>query len=159
MSRLPSKVSHGFATLPKRPSVRPAGHRSVIALAHGPHAVDTGGMTRWILPLLAVLACKGSPPPQRATSGGAPVYEVSVTEKGFEPVRVEVAPGSEVVLRFTRKVADTCADAVVVQGDPVKHMLPQDKPIEVRLTSPRSGQVRFACGMDMYRGAVVVTGG
>jgi plastocyanin domain-containing protein len=119
-------------------------------------------MIRWTLPLLVLLACKPSQPsqpPRRPTSGGAPVYDVSVTAKGFEPVRIEVPPDREVVLRFTRKVADTCADAVVVQGDPVKHMLPQDKPIEVRLTSPRSGQVRFACGMDMYRGAVVVTGG
>jgi plastocyanin domain-containing protein len=132
-----------------------------MALARGRPRIDTEFMIRWTLPLLALLACKPSQPTQLQppTSGGAPVYDVSVTAKGFEPVRVEVPPDRQVVLRFTRKVADTCADAVVVQGDPVKHMLPQDKPVEVRLTSPRSGQVRFACGMDMYRGAVVVTGG
>ena len=119
-------------------------------------------MIRWTLPLLVLLACKPSQPSrplQRPISDGDPVYDVSVTAKGFEPARIEVPPEREAVLRFTRKVAETCADAVVLPGDPVKHMLPQDKPIEVRLTSPRSGQVRFACGMDMYRGAVVVTGG
>jgi plastocyanin domain-containing protein len=130
-----------------------------MALAPRRSAIDTGAMTRWMFPLLAVLACKGSPPPQRPTSGGAPVYEVSVTEKGFEPARIEVPADREVVLRFTRKVAESCADAVVVQGDPVKHMLPQDKTVEVRLTAPKTGQVRFACPMDMYRGAIVVTGG
>ena len=82
-----------------------------------------------------------------------------MTEKGFEPARIEVPADREVVLRFTRKVAESCADAVVVQGDPVKHMLPQDKTVEVRLTAPKTGQVRFACPMDMYRGAIVVTGG
>jgi plastocyanin domain-containing protein len=112
-----------------------------------------------MLPLLAALACKASPPPQGPTSGAAPVYDVSVTEKGFEPARIEVPADREVVLRFTRKVAESCADAVVVQGDPVKHMLPQDKPVEVRLTAPKTGQVRFACPMDMYQGAIVVTGG
>ena len=119
-------------------------------------------MVRWTLPLLVLLACKPSQPTPSAqppTSGGAPIYDVAVTSKGFEPVRIEVPPSREVVLRFTRKVAETCADAVVVQGDPVKHMLPKDKPIEVRLTAPKSGQVRFACPMDMYRGAIVVTGG
>jgi plastocyanin domain-containing protein len=130
-----------------------------MALAPCRAAIDTGAMTRWMLPLLAVLACKASPLPQRPTSGGAPVYDVSVTEKGFEPARIEVPADRELVLRFTRKVAETCADAVVVQGDPVKHMLPQDKTVEVRLTAPKTGQVRFACPMDMYRGAVVVTGG
>ena len=118
-------------------------------------------MARRILPLLLFLACKPSQPSQGAhspTSGTTPVYDVSVTKNGFEPTRIEVPPGREVVLRFTRKVADTCATSVVVQGDPVKHMLPLDKPIEVRLTSPKTGEVRFACGMDMYRGAVVVSG-
>jgi len=130
-----------------------------MALAPGRPRIDTGRMTRWTLPLLAVLACKASPSPQRPTSGGAPVYDVSVTEKGFEPARLEVPADRELVLRFTRKVAESCADAVVVQGDPVKHMLPQDKTVEVRLTAPKTGQVRFACPMDMYRGAIVVTGG
>ena len=114
-----------------------------------------------ILPFcLLVIACRSSqqaaPPP---TSDGAPVYPVSVTSRGFEPVRVEVQPNRDVVLRFTRKVKDTCGDSVVVQGDAVKHMLPLDKPVDVRLHSPKSGEVRFACGMDMYRGTVVVAGG
>jgi plastocyanin domain-containing protein len=117
-------------------------------------------MTRWILALFALLACRASQQSaQPPTSDGTPVYAVSVTSNGFEPLRVEVPPDKDVVLRFTRKVKDTCADSVVVQGDAVKHMLPLDKPIDVRLRSPKSGQVRFACGMDMYRGAVVVAGG
>jgi plastocyanin domain-containing protein len=130
-----------------------------MALAPERSSIDTGAMTRWLLPLLAVLGCKASPPSQRPTPNGPPVYDVSVTRNGFEPVRIEVPPDREVVLRFTRKVAETCADAVVVQGDPVKHMLPQDKTVEVRLTAPKTGQVRFACPMDMYAGAIVVTGG
>jgi plastocyanin domain-containing protein len=117
-------------------------------------------MPRWILPLLVLLACRASQQStQPPTSDGAPVYAVSVTSRGFEPVRIEVPPDRDVVLRFTRKVKETCADSVVIQGDAVKHMLPLDKAIDVRLRSPKSGQVRFACGMDMYRGAVVVAGG
>jgi len=117
-------------------------------------------MPRWMIPLLLLLACRSSQQSTQApTSGGAAAYAVSVTSRGFEPTRVEVPPDREVVLRFTRKVKDTCADSVVVQGDAVKHMLPLDKPVDVRLRSPKSGQVRFACGMDMYRGAVVVAGG
>ena len=119
-------------------------------------------MLRWILPVLVLLSCKPSQSSQVApspTSGAAPVYDVSVTQKGFEPTRIEVPPAREVVLRFTRKVAETCADSVIVQGDPVKHALPLDKPVEVRLTTPKTREVRFACGMGMYRGAVVASGG
>jgi len=133
-----------------------------MALARRGPAVDTNAMLRWILPLLALLSCKPSQPsqgPHPPTSGTTPVYEVTVTKKGFEPTRIEVPPGRDVLLRFTRKVENTCADSVIVQGDPVKHMLPLDKPVDVRLTSPKSGEVSFACGMEMYRGALVVTGG
>jgi plastocyanin domain-containing protein len=116
-------------------------------------------MARWIVPVLMLFACKSQPVPQRPTSGGAPVYEVLVTARGFEPAKLEVPPTQPVVLRFTRKLADSCGDAVVVQGDPVKHMLPLDKPVDVRVTAPKEGKLRFACGMDMLRGEIVVVRG
>lgn len=89
-------------------------------------------------------------------TAGPQVREVAVTAKGFEPSRVDVTPGQPVVLRFTRKVAETCADAVDLQGDPVRHMLPLDIPVEVKLKAPASGQLAFACPMKMINGAVVV---
>src|SRR5437899_3185546 len=90
MSPPARSVWHGSAPLPKKPSVRSAGHRDVMALAPGRPRIDTGRMTRWTLPLLAVLACKASPPPQRARSRGTPVYGVSGPEKGIEPARLVV---------------------------------------------------------------------
>ena len=107
--------------------------------------------------LMALAACKESPP--RAASGGPPVREVTITAKGFEPARIEVAPGQPVTLRFTRKVDPSCGDAVDVQGDPVRHMLPLDTPIDMKVTAPASGKIAFACPMNMYRGAVVVVVG
>jgi plastocyanin domain-containing protein len=100
--------------------------------------------------VLLVLACRRGP-----ASG---VIDVEVTAKGFEPDRIEVAAGKPVTLRFTRKVAETCADAVDVQGDPVRHMLPLNAPVEVKVTAPASGQLAFACPMQMFRGAITVVG-
>lgn len=101
----------------------------------------------WIL--LVLLSCKPHTPG---------VVEVEVTARGFEPDRIEVPPGKPVTLRFTRKVAETCADAVDVQGDPVRHMLPLGAAVEVKVTPPPSGQLAFACPMKMIRGAIVVVG-
>jgi len=84
------------------------------------------------------------------------VTQIAVTEKGFEPDRVQVAAGQEVTLRFVRKVERTCANAVEVQGDPVRHMLPMNAPVDVKVTAPKSGELAFACPMKMYRGAIVV---
>jgi plastocyanin domain-containing protein len=112
------------------------------------------------IPLLAlapllVLSCKqqAQTPVQSAEPG---VTVIAVTEKGFEPDRVKAPAGQQITLRFVRKVAQTCADAVEVQGDPVRHMLPLNAPIDVKVTAPASGQLAFACPMNMYRGAVVV---
>lgn len=82
--------------------------------------------------------------------------DVAVTDKGFEPARIQAAAGQLITLRFTRKVENTCADAVLVQGDPVRHVLPLNRAVEVKVTPPASGELAFACPMNMIRGAVVV---
>jgi plastocyanin domain-containing protein len=151
--------------IPRKADASQKGERRLIrtardALAQPNAGRDTDDMTRWALVFVGLLACKASQGTAQApTSDGKPVYAVSVTERGFEPTRIEVPPDRDVVVRFTRKVKDTCGDSVVVQGDPVKHMLPLDKPVDVPLRSPKTGQIRFACGMDMFRGALVVAGG
>ena len=95
---------------------------------------------------------------QRPVKTEAPQsFDITVTQKGFEPPRVEVAPGQKVVLRITRK-AETCADAVDVQGDPVRHMLPMNATVEVKATAPAFGELAFACPMQMVRGAIAVVG-
>ena len=117
---------------------------------------------RWIsLTVLLCAACQksGNSPPAASASPSATsanVVAITVTEKGFEPDHVEAAPSQPLTLRFTRKVDPTCADAVEVQGDPVRHMLPLDKPVDVKVKVPASGEIAFACPMDMYRGAIKV---
>ncbi|HZR11323.1 MAG TPA: cupredoxin domain-containing protein [Myxococcales bacterium] len=108
-----------------------------------------------VLTFLLAISCKqqARPEAQSATPGITPV---TVTEKGFEPDRIQAAPGEQLTLRFTRKAERTCADAVQVEGDPVKHVLPLDAPVDVKVTAPKTGQIAFACPMNMYRGAIVV---
>jgi len=101
------------------------------------------------------LSCAKAKEPARQVTPG--VYEVSVTSQGFEPSRIEVGAGQAVTLRITRKVDPACGDAVDVQGDPVRHLLPLNAPVDVRVTAPASGEIAFACPMKMYKGAIVVT--
>jgi plastocyanin domain-containing protein len=112
--------------------------------------------SRLLLALVVLAACKNSPPAPPKAASGSGVVDVAVTDRGFEPDRVEAAPGQPVTLRITRTVAETCADAVQVQGDPVRHLLPFGKAVEVRVTAPPSGELAFACPMNMIRGTIVV---
>jgi plastocyanin domain-containing protein len=116
--------------------------------------------TRMILlavPLALGAACKKGPPPGARATADKPLVEVAVTQKGFEPDVIQADPGQTVTLRITRKVSETCADAVDVQGDPVRHTLPLDKPVDVRVVIPKSGEITFACPMKMVHGAIVVS--
>ena len=108
-------------------------------------------MRALILAALLTAACKETP--HISASG---VADVKVTEKGFEPARVTAGAGQAVTLRITRKVKETCADAVDVQGDPVRHMLPYEVPVDIKVKMPASGELGFACPMQMYKGAIVV---
>jgi plastocyanin domain-containing protein len=103
--------------------------------------------------LLTVAACK--PAPIAHAADGTEIREMLVTASGFEPAHVDGAPGQKLVLRITRKLAETCADAVDIDGDPVRHMLPIDVPVDVRVTVPARGEIAFACPMKMIHGAIV----
>lgn len=119
-------------------------------------SMTTGPMRTALLAALVLVSCKQHAAAPALSASGEPLLEIAVTEKGFEPARIEAPPGKKVVLRFTRKVKETCADAVDVQGDSVRHMLPLDTSVDVKVTAPASGQLAFACPMKMLHGAVVV---
>lgn len=100
--------------------------------------------------------CKG-PPEARYGADGKRLVDITVTTEGFEPSRIEARPGEALLLRFTRKADPSCADAVVIEGDPVKHLLPLGRTVEVALSGPKSGAVHFACPMQMYKGTIAVS--
>lgn len=84
------------------------------------------------------------------------MVKLVVTEKGFEPNSIDVKPGSDVVLMITRKTDSTCAKQVQVSSKELKADLPLNKPVTFKLGKLEKGEVRFACGMDMISGVLVV---
>lgn len=84
------------------------------------------------------------------------ILEVQVTEKGFEPSELDAKAGANVVLRITRKTDATCATAIQVPSKKMKKELPLNKAVNVDLGKLEKGEIRFACGMDMVSGKVIV---
>ncbi len=104
---------------------------------------------------LAVAALVGAPSASIA-AGQARTVEIAVTTKGFEPAHVKVAQGQPLKLVVTRKTDDTCAREVVVPDENIKAELPLNKPVTLSFTPKRSGQIKYACGMDMVTGVLDV---
>lgn len=81
---------------------------------------------------------------------------LQVTENGFEPSEINVKPGSHVVLNITRKTDQTCANQVVIKEKKIKKELPLNQEVSVDVGTVKKGKIKFACGMDMFSGHIIV---
>lgn len=113
---------------------------------------------------LAVVGCKQesakpAPGPTPATAGtvgadGIRHVPVEANKSGYTPDKIGGKPGEKLVLVFTR-TADSSCIAQLKTPDGKLVDLPMNQPVDVAVTVPASGEVAFACGMDMFHGAVV----
>jgi plastocyanin domain-containing protein len=104
---------------------------------------------------------KPKPEKQHATlttgtvgADGVRTIPVEARADGYSPDRIPGKPGEKLKLVFTRTVDGECfAELKTPDGKLVP--LPKGSPVEVAVTVPKDGEVKFACGMDMYRGVIV----
>jgi plastocyanin domain-containing protein len=115
--------------------------------------------------VFAAFACskgeKQPPPKQEApvTAGtvkdGVRKIDVMASMNGYNPERIAGKPGEQLVLVFTRTVEGECLrELKTPEGKVIE--LPMNKPVEVPVTLPQAGEVAFACGMDMFKGTIIV---
>jgi len=82
--------------------------------------------------------------------------KVMVTEQGFEPARVTVRARRPARITFVRTTDKTCATEVVFPTLDIKRALPLNEPVTIEFIPGETGDLSFACGMNMLRGVVVV---
>jgi plastocyanin domain-containing protein len=115
----------------------------------------------------SLVACKGDakepakPAVAPVTAGtvgtdGVRRVPIEANIKGYQPDRIAGKPGEQLMLVFTRTVDASCL-AQIKTPDGKLVELPKDKPVEVAVTVPKTGEVTFACGMDMFRGTIVAS--
>ena len=102
---------------------------------------------------LALAGCSGGAASKSAPNGAV---AIRVTEKGFEPAVVKVAAGRPVTLVVTRKTDRTCAKEFVLAEQGIHRELPLGQAVEITFTPAHAGELRYACGMDMIAGKIVV---
>ena len=81
---------------------------------------------------------------------------VRITEKGFEPDKVEVAAGKPVKLTFLRTTDATCGTEVTFPDLKLTKKLPLNQPVTVELTPHAGHTLHFTCGMNMLKGTLIV---
>lgn len=105
--------------------------------------------------LFLVAACQGatdSSASNRPLPPGA--HAIQVDGSGYHPASLTLPAGRPATLVFTRTSDDGCGQQLVFPTLGIQKDLPLGQPVEVQIT-PQRGEVRFTCGMDMYRGTIV----
>jgi RND family efflux transporter MFP subunit len=98
-----------------------------------------------------------APPPSSATAAAeVQSAKVTVTEKGYEPDKVMLRAGVPVRLTVVRITDKTCGTEIVFPTLDIKRALPLNEPVVIEFTPPKTGEIAFACGMNMLKGVIVV---
>jgi plastocyanin domain-containing protein len=92
----------------------------------------------------------------RGPQAGVQAVTVKVTDKGFQPDRIELKRGVPARLTFVREIEETCATSVAIPEFNIKQDLPFKEPVVVEFTPAKAGVFEFICGMKMLSGKIVV---
>lgn len=98
---------------------------------------------------------EASPAPLSETTVKAS-YVVRVNAHGFTPARLELPAGKRVRIAFERDSEPNCGSKVVFPELSLTKDLPLGRTTVIEIETPANGELRFTCGMGMYRGVVVV---
>ena len=89
--------------------------------------------------------------------GAGGVQEVDVTVKGgYQPASIVAEAGRPLRLNFTRREATPCGEEVVLPDFGRRAHLPENATVEIEITPPKPGEYEFTCGMNMYKGKIIV---
>lgn len=92
-----------------------------------------------------------------ATTTADGIQEIQVRVEGsYQPDMIRVEAGRPVRLIFDRQEDTGCSDTVVLPGLGISQSLPAFTKTAVEFTPAEAGELAFSCGMNMYRGRLVV---
>jgi cobalt-zinc-cadmium efflux system membrane fusion protein len=97
-----------------------------------------------------------SMPGSTAAAADVQSAKIAVTEKGYEPDKVTLRAGVPARLTVVRMTDKTCGTEIVFPALNIKRALPLNEPVVIEFTPAKTGDIAFACGMNMLKGIVMV---
>lgn len=94
--------------------------------------------------------------PAQRTASNLQRATIIVDAEGYRPTNVKLRRGVPAKLTFIRKVREGCGTEIVIPAYGINRPLPLNVPVAVSFTPNKSGRFKLTCGMDMYRGSLVV---
>lgn len=79
-----------------------------------------------------------------------------LVDGGYKPQVIKIQKDQSVDITFLRRDENSCLEEVVFPDYRIKKYLPVGRSVQVTLNPPHLRVSEFHCGMNMYRGKVVV---
>jgi plastocyanin domain-containing protein len=98
---------------------------------------------------------KGESVTAQAGAGGLQVVDVMV-KGGYQPSAIVVKLGQPLRLNFTRRESSPCGEEVVLPDFGKRAHLPENRTVPIEIVIEKPGEYEFTCGMNMYRGKLIV---
>ncbi len=83
-------------------------------------------------------------------------FKIVVSKDGFTPQEISFKKGQPLQLAFYRVDEENCGSEVVFKDLNIKKSLPVGKVVVVDIPTDKAGEISFACGMDMYKGKIII---
>lgn len=83
------------------------------------------------------------------------IVNLNVTEKGFEPIKIDVSIDKPVKLNIIRRTDNTCSTSIQIPSLKLKKDLPLNKTVSINLEKLSKGEIRFGCGMNMMDSGMI----
>ena len=83
-------------------------------------------------------------------------YKIVVSRDGFAPNEVALSKDKPVKLAFLRVDNENCADEIVIADLNIRKKLPVGEVVLIEIPNGKTGEINFACGMDMFKGKVII---
>ena len=80
--------------------------------------------------------------------------KLAVTDRGFEPARVEVPRGQALTLVVTRKTDQTCAKEILIPAVNERRALPLNQAVRIDVPKGVADTLNYICGMHMLGGTI-----
>ena len=83
--------------------------------------------------------------------------EVNITvDGGYSPESISIPKDKTTKITFIRKDPSSCLEEIVLGDFKIRRQLPLNQKITIELTPPEAGEFTYSCGMNMYRGKIIV---
>ncbi len=82
--------------------------------------------------------------------------QIKIGAHGFAPALLEIPANKPVKIAVTRDNGPNCGNKVVFPSLEISRALPPGETVVIELPAQPAGELRFTCGMGMYKGAIVI---